>query len=135
MARDFVDAPRTLAFGEKVQHAAFAVAVCDYQPQPNCTVGPLIAIGRRSTLSTVALMERFLPPAFVPIPTAPRLVSVGRLSHEKGQALLIKAVARLRDQGVVCQLVLIGDGPLRGEIERLVHRGWILGSKSGSRAG
>jgi len=56
-----------------------------------------------------------------PAPTPPqgnRLLCVGRLSPEKGQVLLVEAAARLRDEGVDVEIVLVGDGPSRGEIER-----------------
>lgn len=42
----------------------------------------------------------------------PRIVTVGRLSPEKGQLILIQALAALRDKGVEAELTLIGDGPL-----------------------
>lgn len=43
--------------------------------------------------------------------------SVGRLSGQKGQLLLVGAVGRLLDEGCDIELVLIGDGPMRAEIE------------------
>ena len=49
-----------------------------------------------------------------------RLVCIGRLSKEKGQMLLIEAAAQLRDGGVPIELVLVGDGPMRTEVEQLV---------------
>ncbi len=55
-------------------------------------------------------------------PAAPsdtkQLVCVGRLSPEKGQVLLLDAVAALRDEGVDVEIVFVGDGPARGDIER-----------------
>ncbi|HUB82398.1 MAG TPA: glycosyltransferase family 4 protein [Bryobacteraceae bacterium] len=61
----------------------------------------------------------FLRPA-APIPAAPRLVCVGRLHEQKGQLILIDAVRLLRSAGVTCEVVLIGEGPMRGEIERRI---------------
>jgi len=49
----------------------------------------------------------------------PLLLSVGRLSREKGHLDLVRAIARLRDKGVLCRLVVVGDGPERLRIERL----------------
>jgi colanic acid/amylovoran biosynthesis glycosyltransferase len=51
------------------------------------------------------------------VPDCPRLVSIGRLSPEKGQILLVHAAARLRDLGVAAEIVLVGDGPSRSAIE------------------
>ena len=56
-----------------------------------------------------------------PVPERPRLVNVGRLSEQKGQLLLIQAAARLREEGLDFELVIVGDGPLRGQIEKLVE--------------
>jgi glycosyltransferase involved in cell wall biosynthesis len=49
------------------------------------------------------------------LPAARRLVCVGRLSEEKGQLLLVQAAARLAAEGQQFELVLAGDGGLRGE--------------------
>lgn len=47
---------------------------------------------------------------------------VGRLSPEKGQMLLLKAMHRLLNQGIRVKLVCIGDGNDRGILERLARR-------------
>jgi colanic acid/amylovoran biosynthesis glycosyltransferase len=72
-------------------------------------------------------------------PAIPRLICVGRLCEAKGQLLLLEATARLLRDGTECDLVLAGDGPLRGEIEALIERlglgarvhitGWISGDR------
>ena len=50
-------------------------------------------------------------------PDAPlRLLSVSRLVEKKGVADAIRAVAQL---SFACELVIVGDGPLRGALERL----------------
>ena len=46
------------------------------------------------------------------------ILSVGRLSHEKGQADLIRAFSSLRDRA---RLVIVGDGPDRSSLERLTR--------------
>jgi len=47
-----------------------------------------------------------------------RLVCVGRLSPEKGQVLLVEAVALLAPAGIRAEIVFVGDGPARQEIEQ-----------------
>lgn len=65
-----------------------------------------------------------------------RIVSVGRLSPEKGQLGLIDAVAGLIERGVDAELRLVGTGPLREQIERVISerrlgdRCILLGQKS-----
>jgi len=61
-------------------------------------------------------------PAAQPFPTAPRLVCVGRLCEQKGQLLLLEAVRQLKDRGQDVQLVLAGDGEMRGELERFIRQ-------------
>jgi len=53
----------------------------------------------------------------------PRLAYLGRLSPEKGVAVLIRALARLRDEkfAPLPHAVLIGDGPQRAELETLAR--------------
>lgn len=51
-----------------------------------------------------------------------RVLCVGRLVHLEGQSLLVEAVARLRSEGLPVDLVLVGDGPKRSELEEQVRR-------------
>lgn len=46
-------------------------------------------------------------------------VTVGRHSAEKGFDRLIKIVKRLKDEGYIFHLWIIGDGPLSGELNKL----------------
>jgi len=50
----------------------------------------------------------------------PVIVTIGRLSPEKGHADLVEAVALLRDRGSVVTTVLVGDGPARAALEEKV---------------
>ena len=51
-----------------------------------------------------------------------RLICVGRLCEQKGQLLLIDAARQLSERGIKFELVLAGDGDMRGEIETLIAR-------------
>jgi len=57
-----------------------------------------------------------------PFPSAPRVVCVGRLCEQKGQLLLIDAAARLAAKRLPFELVLVGDGEMRSELEALIER-------------
>lgn len=50
-----------------------------------------------------------------------RLVCVGRLCEQKGQALLVSAAAQLASSGISFELVLVGDGEHRPLIEQLIR--------------
>lgn len=46
------------------------------------------------------------------------IIAIGRLSREKGHAILLSALAGL-DRGIPWRLALIGDGPLRSPLQEL----------------
>jgi len=48
-----------------------------------------------------------------------RLLTVGRLVEKKGIEYAIRAVAQLREGGADARFTIVGDGPLRGELEGL----------------
>jgi glycosyltransferase involved in cell wall biosynthesis len=51
----------------------------------------------------------------------PHFVFCGRLSVEKGPLLLVRAFARLHSQIPLARLTIVGDGPLRDEVEKAVR--------------
>jgi glycosyltransferase involved in cell wall biosynthesis len=126
------DAPRPLCLGEKVRHAAFVAAISQFtraQLYRFCAAGDWHKI----QVIRCGVDEPFLSAAATPVPERPRLVNVGRLCEQKGQLLLIEAAARLREQGLEFELVIVGDGPMRRQMERLIDqfdlrgRVWITG--------
>ncbi len=50
---------------------------------------------------------------------APELLAVGRLVEKKGFSVLIEAFAQMR---IPCRLRIVGDGPLRGDLEAQIDR-------------
>jgi colanic acid/amylovoran biosynthesis glycosyltransferase len=48
-------------------------------------------------------------------------VCVGRLCEQKGHLLLLEAAKHLADEGLEFSLTLVGDGPMRAEIERIIE--------------
>jgi glycosyltransferase involved in cell wall biosynthesis len=110
-----------LGLGDKIQHATFVAAIssfgrsqlfrrCDFRQWPKIQV---VRCG---------VDDAFLDPDPVPIREPRRLVSIGRLCEQKGQLLLVEAMARLHREGRAAELVLIGDGVLRREIEAAIAR-------------
>lgn len=51
-----------------------------------------------------------------------RIVTVGRLSNEKGQDLTIEVLARLRNEGYKVKWYCIGDGPFRQTFENEIKK-------------
>lgn len=113
------DKTSLIAIEEKINRASFVVAIssfgksqlyrwCDRQQWPKIKV---IHCG---------VDELFLHQPYVPIPEAPRLVCVGRLCEQKGHLLLVESAAQLAKSGLKFKLVLVGDGPLRPQIETMI---------------
>lgn len=48
--------------------------------------------------------------------------NVGRLAQEKDQATLLKAFRKLRKKEMNVELIFVGDGPLREDLEKLVKK-------------
>jgi glycosyltransferase involved in cell wall biosynthesis len=64
--------------------------------------------------------DSFLAPVDHAMPSAPTLLSVGRLAEQKGQLLLIEAASLLADRGIQFHLTIVGDGEMRQQIEKLI---------------
>jgi colanic acid/amylovoran biosynthesis glycosyltransferase len=110
------DKPSQLGFEDKVHHAAFAVTISDFGRSQ------LYRWCKREDWGKVhvvrcGLDESFLDQQPTPVPSAPRIVNVGRLNEQKGQLLLIEALGQLKARGLEFELVLVGDGELRAPIE------------------
>ena len=113
------DKPEFLSLGEKVRRSAFVVAISSYgRSQLFRWVGH--ACWPKVEVVHCGLDRAFHAVAASDPSAAPRLVCVGRLCEQKGQLLLIEAAREVVRRGVPLELVLAGDGEMRGEIERLV---------------
>jgi glycosyltransferase involved in cell wall biosynthesis len=115
------DSPRALSLRDKIHHAAFVVAICEF------TRSQLYRWADYADWPKIKVVHcgvdaMFLRAARTPIPEAPRLVNIGRVAEQKGQMLLIEAASRLIDEGVDCEVTIVGDGPIRAEAERLIDR-------------
>jgi colanic acid/amylovoran biosynthesis glycosyltransferase len=115
------DAPRAYSLGEKIRHAAFAVGVSSFG---RSQLWRWADAGDWSKVHVVrcGLDADFLDREPTDPPDAPRFVNIGRLVEQKGQLLLVEAAAELARRGRRFELALIGDGPLRPDLERLIAR-------------
>ena len=108
-----------MALAEKIHGCAFVVAVSSFGRSQLCLRLPH-EDWRKVKVVHCGLEPGFYDVAPVPLPAAPRLVCVGRLSEAKGQLLLVEAMGRIAAKGIRCELALVGDGPLRRELEQLI---------------
>ncbi|MFP4009421.1 MAG: glycosyltransferase [Spirulinaceae cyanobacterium] len=119
---EFDKAP-LIGLTEKIKRAAFVVAIssfgrsqlyrwCDYTDWPKieivrCGVDRSFLQGATAEISASA---------------AGQLVCVGRLCEQKGQLLLIDAIAQLAAENRDFHLTLVGDGEMRPQIEAAIEK-------------
>ncbi len=115
------DKPLTIALPEKIKRASFVIAVSSFGKSQLSRWCPYQDWSKIHVVHC-GLEQEFLSVSPMPIPAQPRFVCIGRLCEQKGQLLLIEAVAKLAAEGMRFKLVLVGDGELRPEIERLIEQ-------------
>lgn len=113
------DVASAIGLKEKIERAAFVVAISNFgqsQLYRWCNYKQWSKI----QVVHCGVDKSFLDATHQLINHESRLVCVGRLCEQKGQLLLVEAVAQLAAQGIDFKLILVGDGELRGEIETLI---------------
>lgn len=121
------DHPDTLALDVKLARASFFVAISSFaRAQVLRWTRP--RDWERVHVVRCGVERRFLETTAAPLPDAPRFVSIGRLDVQKGQLVLLEAVARARDQGAEVEVTIVGDGPLREQLEDAAERLGIRGA-------
>jgi glycosyltransferase involved in cell wall biosynthesis len=112
------DKTRSIGLAEKIRRSSFVVAVSSYGRSQ------LYRLADCGQWSKIKVVHCGLEPDFFNgpdrTPDPQRLVCVGRLSEQKGQLLLIDAASRLAKEKTQFELVLVGDGELRAQIEDLI---------------
>jgi colanic acid/amylovoran biosynthesis glycosyltransferase len=135
---DEFDQPERLALKEKINRAVFVVAISSFTKSQLCRWCEYSHWQKIHVVRCGLDQEFFHQPTTV-IANEPNLVCVGRLSEQKGQLLLLEAVHQLVSAGIDCHLTLVGDGPLRPQIEAFINHhslkkhveitGWASGTE------
>ena len=115
------DNPRGNCLREKIRHSRFTVAISKF------TRSQLYRWADHQDWSKIHVIRVGVGGLYKgqgpsPIPSAPRLVNIGRLVEQKGQVVLLQAAAQLRERGVEFEVVIIGDGPMREELQQLIEQ-------------
>lgn len=120
---EFDDVSR-YALAEKVRSAAFVACIGDFC---RSQLMRLVVPEHWSKLAIVRCgVETGTPARPLTAPASPmtapasriRVLCVGRLVPDKGQRLLLDALAAVRDEGVNATLTVVGDGPDREALNR-----------------
>lgn len=121
------DKPEFIKLSQKVEASAFVVAISSYCKSQIYRVIPHSQWSKVKVVHC-GLDKDFFETSPIHPPIENRLVCVGRICEQKGQLLLVDAVAELNQKGIDFQLVLAGDGEMRGEVEEKIAS-YELGDK------
>ena len=115
------DAPLALSLRQKIESAAFVVAISSFGRSQLCRWVPPAYWDKIKVVHCGIEPDRF--PLPVGLPTGgPHLVAVGRFSPQKGFGLLIEAMAIAAPSLPDLHLTLVGDGELRQQIKGLIDK-------------
>lgn len=132
------DRPEILSLTEKIRQATFVVGISSFSRSQ------LYRWCDRQQWEKIHVIhcgvdQQFLSLTPTPVPDVPTFVCVGRLSEQKGHLLLLEAVKHLAAEGVAFKVVLVGDGPLRQDVEGAIAQynlqshieivGWASGAQ------
>jgi colanic acid/amylovoran biosynthesis glycosyltransferase len=107
----------------KLESCAFCVTISEFNRQFILRRFPRVSAGKIA-LQRMGVDCPSLPASTLPVKSVAsrfRLLCVGRLQAVKNHAFLIRACRLLKDRGLEFSCDLAGDGPERGELERLIR--------------
>lgn len=108
---------------DKVHSARFVVCICDFNRSQAMRMSD-VADWPKITVSRCGLdLDQFPPAPPKPDGAGPiQILSVARLSMEKGIPGLLEAFQRMVQAGIDAQLRVVGDGPERPVVQREIER-------------
>ena len=125
----YVDGRRRDRLRDKLSDASFVATVSE----DNATyLGSLLEASRPSVVHNSVDLRRLGSPETNGGRQADIVLSVARLIEKKGLSDLVAACGILAERGVPLRLELVGDGPLRGELESAAARHAVRASFLGA---
>jgi len=117
------DQPISLSLGEKITRSKFTVGISQFGRSQLCRWVDPAHWGKIKVVHCGIDPAKFPDGALHPMPDgALRLVNIGRFAEQKGQMLLLEAMAEVIKTAPDTHLTLVGDGDLRGDIEASIKR-------------
>jgi glycosyltransferase involved in cell wall biosynthesis len=118
------DKPAAIALPLKLQKADFTVAISSYGRSQLCRLVDYRFWPRIRVVHCGIEPQHYDSARPMPVTRPVTMVNIGRFVEQKGQILLIEAMAEVARRGVDVRLVLVGDGPMRLPLERAIaHSG------------
>jgi colanic acid/amylovoran biosynthesis glycosyltransferase len=138
-------APERWALGEKIMQSAFTVAITDFT-RSQCMMFIPVEFWRKLHIVRCGPEVELLQAEPPPLPSEAdglkrgrRLIWVGRICEEKGVPILLEACQRLVREELAFELVMVGEGPMRGTVEAEIQErglgdhititGWMNGEE------
>ncbi|MVO15976.1 glycosyltransferase [Parasedimentitalea huanghaiensis] len=121
------DTPKAQSLGDKVNSAAFSVAISSFG---RSQLSRWAAFSRWDSIKVVHCgiePAKFSAPTTVPKGPL-RLASIGRFVEQKGQMILVEAMAELVQHLPDAHLTLIGDGEMRADLEAAIKSKGLQGN-------
>ncbi|MGH9664225.1 MAG: glycosyltransferase family 4 protein, partial [Bryobacteraceae bacterium] len=106
------------AMSQKVRDSLFVCAISDFARSQILRTCPSSEWRKIHVVRLGVDPNIYLPRPFREDPSPVELITVGRLAPVKGHAVLLEALALLRQSGRSVRLHLVGDGPERASLER-----------------
>lgn len=113
---------RAVMVSEKIMNARFVITVSRYNKEFLIKTYPQIDPAKIYVLHPWVDISIFKPPSDRPVHPRCQILSVGRLVEKKGHLDLIDACHLLNEQGLDYETRIIGEGPLREELEGRIKR-------------
>lgn len=110
--------PQAHRLSEKARRARFVVCISDYAKTRLAAMLPGEQRGKLEVVHCGVRLDRFAARGD-PVLGEQGILTVGRAVQDKGQAVLLQALARLADTVHSPRLVLVGDGPDLAALRRL----------------
>ena len=118
---DFVD-ERLARLDLKAAAANFVVCISDFTRSQLCRVTAPTHWDRFHVVRCGLDLDQFVPRPERALARPPHVLTVARLSPEKGHVTLLRAARLLADRGCPIELEFVGDGPFRSDLAREADR-------------
>ncbi len=112
--------PNNWGLGDMINRTSFTACITDFC-RSQCMIFAPPECWDRLKIVHCGLKRDFLDTPFTPLPDKHRFVCIGRFCPEKGQVQVVEATKVLRDEGHNFEVVLVGDGDLRPQIEEKIE--------------